>query len=785
MSIPSYIVLQGDVADSGELSDVTLTGPAEFEVLVRDGSSQWVNQLLATASFGDGSVTLAKIADAAANDKLVGSGNAGSGNPYVELSIGSSFVMNTTTLERAALTGDVTASQDSNATTIAAGVVTLAKIADAIGNDKLVGSNNTGSGNPYIELTLGTNLTITGSTLDAAGGGASALNDLSDVTLTSPATDSILIKTAGDYIDGLIVTNSITNAAVTLAKIQDAGGNEILVGSGAAGSGNPYTEITIGPSLNFDGTVLERSAISGDVVIPLDSNTATIQPDSVTFDMMVDLVGGLRVMGRGPSTGGTISTIDSSAAFQVLKVRADNLALEWDLLETGNYNDSSVTLAKIADAGANDKLLGSGDAGSGNPYVEITLGANLTMTGTTLAATGGGATSLNDLSDVTLTSPATDSILIKTAGDYIDGLIVTNSITNSAVTLAKIANAAANERLVGSGAAGSGSAYTELTIASSLSFSGTELAVTDPSSAGLSDYVLVDRSAANQVVADHINRTIEGNARGTSAVDLQMARVSAGQVAAANSSTIGGGENNEISAGTAAGVICGGATNLADGGTGSTIVGGQNNTITGSGNGSFIGAGLTNTMTGAAQGVIAGGQLNEVERNHGTIPGGAKATARRFGEMAYGGGSQADAQRVMNVATVLTTDATQTIMGYTSTNATWASTTLDAATIPFPSSDTFMLAVEGYVIGMRANVAGDAAAAFKVEFAVKKNDAGTVSFVGNPKVSVVGRDDVNLDCDVVLAGSNAGTNIRVTGIAAQDWVWCFEWEGAELLVPAL
>src|SRR5262245_4932528 len=55
--------------------------------------------------------------------------------------------------------------------------------------------------------------------------------------------------------------------------------------------------------------------------------------------------------------------------------------------------NSAVTLAKIANAAANSKVLGSGSAGSGSPYSEITLGANLQMTGTTLSATGGaGAT---------------------------------------------------------------------------------------------------------------------------------------------------------------------------------------------------------------------------------------------------------------------------------------------------------------------------------------------------------------------------------------------------------
>ena len=59
---------------------------------------------------------------------------------------------------------------------------------------------------------------------------------------------------------------------------------------------------------------------------------------------------------------------------------------------TWTIDNSAVTLAKIANAAANSKLVGSGAAGSGAAYSEITLGTNLSMSGTTLNATGGGVT---------------------------------------------------------------------------------------------------------------------------------------------------------------------------------------------------------------------------------------------------------------------------------------------------------------------------------------------------------------------------------------------------------
>ncbi len=58
---------------------------------------------------------------------------------------------------------------------------------------------------------------------------------------------------------------------------------------------------------------------------------------------------------------------------------------------TGVWNGTRVTLANIATAGANSILLGSGTAGSGASYAELTLGTGLTMTGTTLSATSSGS----------------------------------------------------------------------------------------------------------------------------------------------------------------------------------------------------------------------------------------------------------------------------------------------------------------------------------------------------------------------------------------------------------
>lgn len=66
------------------------------------------------------------------------------------------------------------------------------------------------------------------------------------------------------------------------------------------------------------------------------------------------------------------------------------------------------------------------------------------------------------------------------AGDPSFGPVVTADITNANVTLAKIANAAANSRLLGSGSAGTGATYTELTVGSGLSMGASALSASTP-----------------------------------------------------------------------------------------------------------------------------------------------------------------------------------------------------------------------------------------------------------------------------------------------------------------
>lgn len=108
-------------------------------------------------------ITYAKLQNVSAASRLLGRGSAAGAGDVQELTAGASLVINGTVVERAALTGDVTAAQNDNATTIANDAVTYAKMQNISTNQRVLGKSTGAPGDP-VELSLATVLEWAGST---------------------------------------------------------------------------------------------------------------------------------------------------------------------------------------------------------------------------------------------------------------------------------------------------------------------------------------------------------------------------------------------------------------------------------------------------------------------------------------------------------------------------------------------------------------------------------------------------------------------------------------------
>src|SRR5882724_2778587 len=271
------------------------------------------------------------------------------------------YVDATPLLTRAALTGDVTAAQGSNATTIGSGVVTLAKLAtDAtveaqthaatskttpVDADELPLADSAASYG--LKKLLWSNLKATLKTYfdtlyQAAGVAITALTG--DVTASGPGSAAA----------------TIANNAVSYAKLQDVSAASRLLGRGsAAGAGDPQ-EITLGSGLTMSGTTLSADAGGGY------SDEAAQDAVGAMVDASLVYVDATPLLTRAALTGDVTASQGSNA----LTIAND-----------------AVTYAKLQNVSAASRLLGRGSAGGSGDPEEITPGTGLAMSGTTLNVT--------------------------------------------------------------------------------------------------------------------------------------------------------------------------------------------------------------------------------------------------------------------------------------------------------------------------------------------------------------------------------------------------------------
>ena len=300
------------------------------------------------------------------------------------------------------LTGDVTGSgTGSFAATIANDAVTYAKIQNVSAASKLLGRGDSGSGDVE-EITLGSGLTMTGTTLSAPTGGSG------DVIGPASATDNAIARfdsTTGTLLQNSTMTVSDTGSVIIDCTNSHAARALEIRQTGASGATIRY----------FHGTANPDSVVTGN------PGDIYIRGNGTSSSMY---------QYRGASSGTT--------PWEELSIGDQTITLTGDVTGTGTGSfaatiaNDAVTYAKLQNVSAASKLLGRGDSGSGDAQ-EITLGTNLSMSGTTLNVSGAGGV-IGDLSPETTVGASEGDLSRVTldAGTYrIDCLLFWSSSSTS------------------------------------------------------------------------------------------------------------------------------------------------------------------------------------------------------------------------------------------------------------------------------------------------------------------------------------------------------------------
>lgn len=505
MSTPAILRHRRDTAANWTSNNPVLeAGQIGYETDTRrfkfgNGSTAWNSLSYGVGALADGDVTYPKIQDTTAGSVLLGRGSSGAGDVQ-EISLGSGLVMTGTELsasgggggapdtadylvktanaglsaervvtdstsitanwstagqvafQRAALTGDVTATANSNATTIANAAVSYAKIQNVSATDKVLGRSTAGAGS------------IEEITCTAAG---RALLDDADASAQRTTLGLGTLATQSGTFSG---TSSGTNT----------GDQTISLTGDVTGSGTGSFAATIA-----NGAV-STAKLGGDITTAgkalLDDADASAQRTTLGLGTLATQSGTFSGTSSGTNTGDQTITLTGDVTGSGTGSFAATIA-----------NDA-VSYAKIQNVSAASKLLGRGDSGSGDVQ-EITIGSGLAMTGTTLSASGGGGGAPDSADYLVKTANAslsaervvTDSTSITanwgTAGQVaFERAALTGDVTasansnattiaNDAVTYAKMQNISATSRVLGRKTAAAGDTE-ECTLSEVLDFVG-------------------------------------------------------------------------------------------------------------------------------------------------------------------------------------------------------------------------------------------------------------------------------------------------------------------------
>jgi hypothetical protein len=350
------------------------------------------NDAVTSAKIADANVTMPKIAQSGATSGQVIKWNGSAWAPAADLENNTTYTGSTsvtlsgTSFQRAALTGDVTAAANSNATIIANGAVNSAKIAD----------------------------------------GTIATVDIADLAVTTEKLANNAVV-SGKILDNAVTTVKIGNNAVTTAKIANANvtADKLTAGAGTAGRVATADAAGVVTYAVPAAAGISTTLASANIIVGNGSNVAS--PVAMSGDVSISNTGATTIANNAVTTAKLADNAVTSAKI------ADNTITNADLADGvgGIYKGSGSLSAptkvtqgafEIEFAGAGDKIFsGTGKVGIGTASPTSTLQVTGAATNTTALNAGSGATIDFAQSNLARTSSTGSTITlnnIKDGGAY-------------------------------------------------------------------------------------------------------------------------------------------------------------------------------------------------------------------------------------------------------------------------------------------------------------------------------------------------------------------------------